>query len=99
MMNFVYTLCSSTPGQIQYGGFKRALAKNSGDLVETWFVTEYAHSIAIISVVSPYHYAVNLSGVSLGCIDTYAVLELANDVKLHVFATEHKANTYHEHLI
>ena len=27
MMNFVYTLCSSTPGQIQYGGFKRALAK------------------------------------------------------------------------
>ena len=27
MMNFVYTLSSSTPGQIQYGGFKRALAK------------------------------------------------------------------------
>ena len=27
MMNFVYTRCSSTPGQIQYGGFKRALAK------------------------------------------------------------------------
>ena len=24
MMNFVYTLCSSTPGQIQYGGFKVA---------------------------------------------------------------------------
>ena len=27
MMNFVYTLCSSTPGQIQYGGFKRQLRK------------------------------------------------------------------------
>ena len=33
MMNFVYTLCSSTPGQIQYGGFKRALAKKSGDMI------------------------------------------------------------------
>ena len=33
MMNFVYTLCSSTPGQIQYGGFKRALAKKSGDTI------------------------------------------------------------------
>ena len=33
MMNFVYTLCSSTPGQIQYGRFKRALAKKSGDMI------------------------------------------------------------------
>ena len=33
MINFVYTLCSSTPGQIQYGGFKRALAKKSGDMI------------------------------------------------------------------
>ena len=33
MMNFVYTLCSSTPGQIQYFGFKRALAKKSGDMI------------------------------------------------------------------
>ena len=33
MMNLVYTLCSSTPGQIQYGGFKRALAKKSGDMI------------------------------------------------------------------
>ena len=32
MMNFVYTR-SSTPGQIQYGGFKRALAKKSGDVI------------------------------------------------------------------
>ena len=44
-MNFVYTLCSSTPGQIQYGGFKRALAKKVETLVETWFVTEYAFYI------------------------------------------------------
>ena len=28
MMNFVYTFCSSTPGQ-----FKRALAKKSGDKI------------------------------------------------------------------
>ena len=33
MMNFVCILCSSTPGQIQYGGFKRALAKKSGDMI------------------------------------------------------------------
>ena len=33
MMNFVYTLCGSTPGQIQYGGFKRAFAKKSGDMI------------------------------------------------------------------
>ena len=35
MMNFaiVCILCGSTPGQIQYGGFKRALAKKSGDTI------------------------------------------------------------------
>ena len=38
-------------------------------------------------------------GVNLGCTDIYAVLEWVNDMKLHVFATKHKANTYHEHLI
>ena len=37
--------------------------------------------------------------VNLGCIDAYAVLEWANDMKLHVFATKHEANTFHEHLI
>ena len=31
--NGSYALCSSTPGQIQYGGFKRALAKKSGDMI------------------------------------------------------------------
>ena len=38
-------------------------------------------------------------GVNLKCIDAYAVLEWANDMKLHVFATKHKANTYSENLI
>ena len=33
MINFVCTLCSSTPGQIQYGGFKKVLAKKSGDMI------------------------------------------------------------------
>ena len=33
MMNFVCILCGSTPGQIHYGGFKRALAKKSGDMI------------------------------------------------------------------
>ena len=33
MMNFVYTLCSSTPGQIQYGGFRRARLGKSGDMI------------------------------------------------------------------
>ena len=38
-------------------------------------------------------------GVNLNCIDVYAVLERANDKKLHVFATKHEANIYREHLI
>ena len=38
-------------------------------------------------------------GMNLGCIESYAVLEWANDMKLLVFATKHKANRYHEHLI
>ena len=33
MMNFVCTLCSSTSGQIQYGGFKRARAKKNGNTI------------------------------------------------------------------
>ena len=33
-------------------------------------------------------------GVNLECIDAYAVLKWANNTKLHVFATKHKANTY-----
>ncbi len=41
----------------------------------------------------------NLSEVNRNCIDVYAVLERANDRKLHVFATKHEANTYSEHLI
>jgi hypothetical protein len=38
-------------------------------------------------------------GVNLVCIDAYAVLKWANDTKLHVFSTKHKANTYSEQLI
>ena len=30
---YIIHLCSSTPGQIQYGGFKRALAEKSGDMI------------------------------------------------------------------
>ena len=33
MMNFVRILCGLTPGQIQYGGFKRELAKKRGDMI------------------------------------------------------------------
>ena len=52
----------------------------------------------IYSSVSLCKYTVNLSGVNLNCIDVYAVLERANDRKLHVFVTKHEANTYSEHL-
>ena len=38
-------------------------------------------------------------GVNLGCIEAYALLGWANDMKLLVFPTKHKANTYLEHLI
>ena len=51
------------------------------------------------SWVSLYHNAVNLSEGQSRYFDAYAVVEWANDMKLHVFATKHKANTYHEHLI
>ncbi len=54
------------------------------------------------SWVSLYKYEVNLSEGQLqvfNCIDVYAVLERANDRKLHVFAAKHEANTYSEHLI
>ena len=50
--------------------------------------------------VSPYHYAVNLSGGQPRLyFDAYAVLGSANDMKFHVFVTKHKANTCYEHLI
>ncbi len=57
--------------------------------------------LAISSWVSLCKYAVNLSGgqPQVNCIDVYAVLERANDRKLHVFGTKHEANTYSEHLI
>ena len=38
-------------------------------------------------------------GVNLICIDVYAVVERVNDMKLHVFATKHKVNTYGERLV
>ena len=38
-------------------------------------------------------------GVNFCSIDAYAVLEWANDMKLHVFGTKRKTNTYHVHLI
>ncbi len=53
------------------------------------------------SWVSLCKYAVNLTGgqSQLYSFDIHAVLERANDRKLHVFATKHEANTYSEHLI
>ena len=51
------------------------------------------------SWISLRHFAVNLGGVNLNPIDVYAVMDRTNDMKLQVFDTKHKANTYHEHLI
>ena len=31
--------------------------------------------------------------VNLNCTDSHAILELANDMKMHIFTTQHKANT------
>ena len=39
--------------------------------------------------VSLQHYAVDLMGVNLKCIDAFAVM----DMKFHVFVTKHKTNT------
>jgi hypothetical protein len=50
------------------------------------------------SAILGFHYSILQwiwRGVNLKCIDAYAVLEWANDTKLHVFAT----NTYSEKLI
>ena len=38
-------------------------------------------------------------GVNFGCIGAYAWPERANNMKLYIFATKHKAHTYHKHLI
>ena len=38
MINFVYTLCNSTPGQIQYGQFITALARKIGDQVRILYL-------------------------------------------------------------
>ena len=38
-------------------------------------------------------YRIVLSGSGTSLIDAYAVQEWANDIKFHVFATKHKANT------
>ena len=31
--------------------------------------------------------------VNLNCTDSHAILELANDMKMHIFTTQNKANT------
>ena len=41
----------------------------------------------------------NYGNPDLNCIYAYATLEWASDMKLHAFATKHKAKTYHEHFI
>ena len=43
MINFVYTLCCSTPSQIQYGRFIRVLARKFGDMIR-----DQVYSISII---------------------------------------------------
>ena len=32
--------------------------------------------------------------VNLNCNDSHAILELANDMKMHIFTAKHKANTW-----
>jgi hypothetical protein len=49
-----------------------------------------------------FHYSIMQwiwQGLNQKCIDASAVLEWANDTKLHIFATKHKANTSSEQLI
>ena len=38
-------------------------------------------------------------GIKLNCNDTCVVPTIIIDTKLHIFATNNKANTYYEHLI
>ena len=38
MINFVYTLCSSTPGQIQHGRFIRALGDMIREQVNVFYI-------------------------------------------------------------
>ena len=51
MMNFVCILCGSTPGQIQYGGFKRALAKKSGDMIRDRVRILYLLFLCIVYII------------------------------------------------
>ena len=60
-------------------------------------LTEVSRIVCCLAALGS-NYAVNLSGVNLGCFNAYAEVEWANDMKLHVFATKHKTNTYHKYL-
>ena len=51
VINFVYTLCSSTPGQIQYGRFTRALARKICDMIRDQ--VRILHLISMVLLVTP----------------------------------------------
>jgi hypothetical protein len=66
--------------------------------ISLWCLYFYSYGIFLTSVVAfpPLFLGFTMvfcRGVNLKCIDAYAVLEWANDTKLHIFATKHKANT------
>jgi hypothetical protein len=65
-----------------------------------WYM--FPHAREFNQIIIGFHCGILQSiwrGVNLECIHAYAVLEWANDTKLHVFATKHKANTYSEQLV
>ena len=52
------------------------------------------------SEASPYWWVsliLNWVGVNLECVEDYGAWERANDLKLHIFAIKHKADTYSKH--
>ena len=58
--------------------------------------------LAMHACILGFHYTIMQwirVGVNLGCIDAYAIPEWMRNMKLYLFATKHKVNTYHEHLI
>jgi hypothetical protein len=66
--------------------------------ISLWCLYFYSYGIFLTSVVAfpPLFLGFTMvfcREVNLKCIDAYAVLEWANDTKLHIFATKHKANT------
>ena len=78
----------------EIGAFSPAIIKLSGNEFHQ------SQSNSTTAFILGFHYTIMpwiWVGINLGCIDAYPVLEWANDMKLHIFTTNHKVNTSYKY--